>query len=75
MDKTTPAPQKISASEYRWTKKLSLDEVWTLGWKEDYFRWFYLRNKLLIKIKNIENLNTIIKNLLWSIIYIYIYFY
>jgi hypothetical protein len=38
MDKTTPAPQKISASEYRWTKKLSLDEVWTLGWKEDYFR-------------------------------------
>jgi hypothetical protein len=38
VDKATAAPQKISASEYRWTKTLLHDEVWQLGWKEDYFR-------------------------------------
>jgi hypothetical protein len=28
MINSTAAPQKISASEYRWTKTLAVDEVW-----------------------------------------------
>lgn len=31
------APEKVSASEYRWKKTLIPDEVWQFGWKEDYF--------------------------------------
>lgn len=31
------APEKVSASEYRWKKTLNPDEVWQFGWKEDYF--------------------------------------
>lgn len=31
------APEKVSATEYRWKKTLNPDEIWQFGWKEDYF--------------------------------------
>ena len=38
VDKANIAPQKVSASEYRWTKILAPNEVWQLEWKEDFYR-------------------------------------
>lgn len=32
------APEKRSATQYRWTKTLNANEVWEFSWKEDYFR-------------------------------------
>lgn len=30
-------PENVSAQEFRWRKTLLPDEVWSFGWKEDYF--------------------------------------
>lgn len=37
MNGSDAAPEKVSASEYRWRKTLAPNEVWEFGWKEDYF--------------------------------------
>ena len=38
MENNASAPEKRSASEYRWRKVVSAGEVWEFSWKEDYFR-------------------------------------
>lgn len=37
MNGSTPTPEKISASEFRWRKTLAANEVWQLGWTEEYY--------------------------------------